>query len=458
MLSGAAAGPSKSTNSSDVLSPAYRAIKQLELTQQTNAAKHDCKVKPEQECVGSIAGGQRSHRQNKSIAAAHPAIYLNTRSHKLLRRAVRIWKMPVPILNFTGSSKPKPRNFQEQLKRVEMLRNQSGDNLKPTARSVRDMQLCSSGTDSSPSPSTSSESPCKRTAHVYRTRRYRRQLRWYRMLSHNKRCKQGDEKLHRLEYQDDRRDSSSTQSTPVIRAPARKTSRRLWRRQLDSSSSDSSPMTANPVNKSSVRHTPAAHGTDKQRKHKRVSFSFPEESKTSNCSWTEFDVLDGISNFSNEASASKPAVQTTEKLTPQTSLKITATNMEELNSPHLQFDSEASLVSQMKIFKDELKHCEDIKQQTISLQIKTPSSFASRHSQTNTDALQKADTPRPKSCVKWKSVLLQRAQCSASAPTFTPADCSTPEGGSDADRPDKKQSSAEDQVESSSSGDSLIPQ
>lgn len=244
----------------------------------------------------------------------------------------------------------------------------------------------------------------------------------------------------------------------------------MWRRQLDSSSSDSSPMTANPVNKSSVRHTPAAHGTDKQRKHKRVSFSFPEESKTSNCSWTEFDVLDGISNFSNEASASKPAVQTTEKLTPPTSLKITATNMEELNSPHLQFDSEASLVSQMKIFKDELKHCEDIKQQTISLQIKTPSSFASRHSQTNTDALQKADTPRPKSCVKWKSVLLQRAQCSASAPsenpypthqswsTFTPADCSTPEGGSDADRPDKKQSSAEDQVESSSSGDSLIPQ
>lgn len=228
-------------------------------------------------------------------------------------------------------------------------------------------------------------------------------------------------------------------------------------------------MTANPVNKSSVRpDTPAAHGTDKQRKN-RVFDSFSEESKTSNCSWTEFDVLDGNSNLSNEASASEPAVQTNERRTPQTSLKITATNMEEQNSPHLQFDSEASLISQMKIFK--VKHCEDIKQQTISLQIKTPSCFTSRHSQSNTDALQKADTPRPKSCVKWKSVLLQRAQCSASAlyenrcPThrswsrFTLADCSSPEGGSDADRPDKKpQSSAEDQVESSSAGDSLIPQ
>lgn len=231
-------------------------------------------------------------------------------------------------------------------------------------------------------------------------------------------------------------------------------------------------MTANPVNKSSVRpDTPAAHETDKQRKNKRVSFSFSEESKTSNCSWTEFDVLDGNSNLSNEASASEPAVQTNETRTPQTSLKITATNMEEQNSPHLQFDSEASLVSQMKIFKDELKHCEDIKQQTDLLQIKTPSCLSSRHSQSNTDALQKADTPRPNSCVKWKSVLLQRAQCSASVlyenrhPThrswsrFTLEDCSTPEGGSDADRPDKKpQSSAEDQVENGSAGDSLIPQ
>lgn len=212
-------------------------------------------------------------------------------------------------------------------------------------------------------------------------------------------------------------------------------------------------MTANPVNKSSVRpDTPAAHGTDKLRKNKRVSFCFSEESKTSNCSW-----IDG-----SEASACKPAVQTTEKQTPQTSLKIPATNMEEQN---LQFDSDASLVSQMKIFKDELKHCEDIKQLTISLQIKTPSCFSSRHSQSNT--LQKADAPRPK-CVKWKSVMIQRAQSAASEspyPThrpwsrFTLTVCSSPEGGSDADRPDKRpQSSAEGRVESGSSGDSLIPQ
>lgn len=182
MLSDAAEGPSKSRISSDVLSPAYRATKQLELTQQPriNAAKH--KVKAEQECVVQREA-PRGQRQNKSISAAHPAIYLNTHSHKLLRRAIRIWKMPVPMLN---SSKAKPRNFQEQLKRVEMLRSRSGDSDART-RSIRDLQL-GSGTDSSPSSSSSSE-PGRRTAHS--TSR-REQL--HRMLS--RRGKQGDEKPH----------------------------------------------------------------------------------------------------------------------------------------------------------------------------------------------------------------------------------------------------------------------
>lgn len=185
MSSDAAEGSSK-PRISDVFSSAYRATKQLESSTQPliNAAEH--KVKPEQECIRRAdvqrEASRRGQRQNKSISAAHPAIYLNTHSHKLLRRAIRIWKMPVPMLNGTGSQKPKPRNFQEQLKQVEMLRTRSGDSGTRTrsgdsgarTRSVRDLQL-GSGTDSCPSSSSSSE---KSTS-----RRFREQLRWYRMLS-----------------------------------------------------------------------------------------------------------------------------------------------------------------------------------------------------------------------------------------------------------------------------------
>ncbi len=179
MLTGAAEAPSSSMSSSDVQSSA------------TN--------EPEQESA------PQTLRRNKSISAAHPAIYLNTRSHKLLRRAIRIWKMPIPILNFTRSVKPKPRNFRE---RVEMLRNRSEDSNspKPMTRSVRDLQLCSSGTDSSPSPSSSSlkshRSLRTRPVHMHRRRRYKKQLQLYRMLSNNRRRRQSDEKPHKLEVSD----------------------------------------------------------------------------------------------------------------------------------------------------------------------------------------------------------------------------------------------------------------
>ncbi|KAK7121114.1 hypothetical protein R3I94_020926 [Phoxinus phoxinus] len=371
MSSDAAEGPSKSRISSDVLSLTYRATKQLELTQQRiNADKHA--LKPEHECVRSADVQREAPRQNKSIVAAHPAIYLNTLSHKLLRRAVRIWKMPVPMLNCTGSSKRKPRSFQEQLKRVEMLRSRSGASDART-RSVRDLQL-GSGTDPSPSSSTSSE-PGRRAAHNT-SRRSREALRRHRRLS--RRGEQGDGKLHRpregqsspagscwvkgwSESQGDEGDD------PVIRAPERRTSRRSWRRNPgSSSSSETSPINPRPDTS----------------KHTRVS-----EPKTSGCSRTEVDFLDNNSDLSKEASASeqknvddqdssdvKLALQTREKLIPQTSLK---TNMEEPN-PSPQSDSEAS---QLKILTDdELKHCED----------------------THTH------TPGPQSCVKWKSALLQR--------------------------------------------------
>ncbi len=182
MLSGAAEAPSSSMSSSDVQSSA------------TN--------EPEPE-----SAPQTPHR-HKSISAAHPAIYLNTRAHKLIRRAIRIWKMPIPILNFTRSLKPKPRSFREQLKRVEMLRNRSEDSNspKPMTRSVRDLQLCSSGTDSSPSPSSSSlkshRSLRTRPVHMHHRRRYKKQLQLYRMLSNNRRRRRRDEQPHKLEVSD----------------------------------------------------------------------------------------------------------------------------------------------------------------------------------------------------------------------------------------------------------------
>ncbi|KAL1267210.1 hypothetical protein QQF64_002885 [Cirrhinus molitorella] len=182
MLFCASEGPSTSMSSSDV---------------QSSAANE-----PKQESA------PQTHRQNKSIRAFHPAIYLNTRSHKQLRRAIRIWKMPIPILNFTGSLKPKPKSFRERLKGVEMHRNRSEDSksLKPMTRSVRDLQLCSSGTDSSPSPSSTSlqsqRSLRTRTVHMHRSRRYRKQLQLYRMLTNNKRCRQSHEKPHKLEVSD----------------------------------------------------------------------------------------------------------------------------------------------------------------------------------------------------------------------------------------------------------------
>ncbi len=154
------------------------------------------------------------------------------------------------------------------------------------------------------------------------------------------------------EIQDDHRDSSSTQNPPVIRAPPRKTSRRLWRRQLDSSSSDNSPMTANPVN--SVRldtaedHRRRAGKTHTPSQNRSISFSFADVS-------SEFDFPDINSSVasapaqrhinSHDSSDLKPGVQTNEEST-QKPLKITGTDTEE----HEQ-TSPDSLVSLLTIFK-----------------------------------------------------------------------------------------------------------
>lgn len=249
-------------------------------------------------------------------------------------------------------------------------------------------------------------------------------------------------------------------------------------------------MTANPVN--SVRldtpedHRQRAGKTDKQSQNRRISFSFADVS-------SEFEFPDINSSVIKEASAPaqhdssdlKPDVQTNEEST-QKSLKITRTNTEEheqdSNEQHLHEkpdttspDSEASLVSQLTIFKEELKHCEDaaeIKQQMEPVQFKNPSSI--RNTQSNADALQKPDTPRPKSSVKWKNVMMQRALCSFTVPyenqdptheswcRFTLADDSTHADRSDTDRADVTtecpEKPAEDHVKNGAAGDAFIPQ
>ncbi len=235
------------------------------------------------------------------------------------------------------------------------------------------------------------------------------------------------------EIQDDHRDSSSTQNPPVIRAPPRKTSRRLWRRQLDSSSSDNSPMTANPVN--SVRldtaedHRRRAGKTHTPSQNRSISFSFADVS-------SEFDFSDIDSSAIKDASAPaqrhinshdssdlKPDVQNNEEST-QKPLKITGTDTEE----HEQ-TSPDSLVSLLTIFKEE--HCEDAPQMVSQepVQFKSPSFIRSTQSNER-----KPDTPRPKSSVKWKNVMMQRARCTLTFPyenqdpthgswrRFTPAD------------------------------------
>lgn len=230
-------------------------------------------------------------------------------------------------------------------------------------------------------------------------------------------------------------------------------------------------MTANPVNRQRLGKT------DRQSHNRRISFSFADVSSES----AEFDFPEINSSAIKEASAPahrnindhdssdlKTDVQTNEEST-QKSLKITETNTDEhlhekpdTTSP----DSDASLVSRLKTFKEELKHCEDATEMTPEpVQFKSPSSVI------NTQT--KPDTPRPKSSVKWKNVMMQRALCSFSFPyedqdptheswcRFTLADDSTHDS-SDTDRadvtPECSEKPAEDNVKNGAAGDAFITQ
>ncbi|XP_056323393.1 uncharacterized protein LOC130236664 [Danio aesculapii] len=342
------------------------------------------------------AAPQKTPRRNTSIRAAHPAIYLNTRSHKLLRKAVRIWKRPFPIFT-PQSSVSRVRSFQE---RVQMLQSQPAVSRspQPLSRCVRDLQLRSSGTDSSPSPSSRSDQPPirrrKRPA-VIRSYRYRRQMQLYRMLSSCRRLKQEERILDTLKGQSSPAgcspvkgsqgvdDGSDSASSPVIRPPPRKTNRRLWRRQLDSSSSDNSPITPNPF----------TTRPDTLKKNTSIALSdFASVLKTS------------LSSIETDVNSSEVVQKNSS----------TAQICEDTEEGHEKRPS--SLVSRLKMFKEELRPCGEVRTSPV--------------------------------CVKWKSVLLQRALCSSplscesqspdarsSWCRFTLLDCSTSAGKSDTDKP-----------------------
>ncbi|XP_022536610.2 uncharacterized protein LOC103030033 isoform X1 [Astyanax mexicanus] len=146
-------------------------------------------------------------------------------------------------------------------------------NKNSLARSIRSMQLLTSTSESSPSPPSSKGKRCK-AVHVYRTRRYRNQLLWYRILQHEKRLRaqrlaqqsiktpsSADSSVRKgtseyldkpgLKYQrEERKRSLPSARSFLVRKMSRRTKRKLWRRQLDSSSSDS------PVSGSSASATP----------------------------------------------------------------------------------------------------------------------------------------------------------------------------------------------------------
>ncbi len=215
-------------------------------------------------------------------------------------------------------------------------------------------------------------------------------------------------------------------------------------------------------------HRRRAGKTDKPSQNRRISFSFADVS-------SEFDFSDIDSSAIKYASAPaqrtinghdssdlKPDVQTNEEST-QKPLKITGTDTEE----HEQ-TSPDSLVSLLTIFKEELKHCEDAPQMVSQepVQFKSPSFIRSTQSNER-----KPDTPRPKSSVKWKNVMMQRARCTLTFPyenqdpahgswrRFTPADESTHADRRDTDRADvTPERPAEDHIKNGAAGDTFTPQ
>ncbi|KAA0704420.1 hypothetical protein E1301_Tti023070 [Triplophysa tibetana] len=249
----------------------------------------------------------------------HHSVWSTTRSHRQLVKAVKIWKTAFVCSSNVTPGALKPRSFKERLMCVEMQRKSSEVSTAPKsiACSIRDLQLCSS--DSSPSPFKGPlESQHTRRRRPVHRRHYRKHLEWFHTLSRNKRPPRLNPEVCDVfisvcrtytsvsldhpqctsvftgskvtdSCQDDgkrrQRSSPSAQSPPEFQTPARKTSRRLWRRQLDTSSSDSSR---------STKTTPADVKKTRRQKQNNTNLR-----KTS---WTEFNFLDIHSDLITDAS------------------------------------------------------------------------------------------------------------------------------------------------------------
>ncbi|XP_056593443.1 serine/arginine-rich splicing factor 11 [Triplophysa dalaica] len=234
----------------------------------------------------------------------HHSVLSTTRSHRQLVKAVKIWKTAFVSSSNVTPGALKPRSFKERLMCVEMHRKASEVSTAPksVACSIRDLQLCSS--DSSPSPFKHPlESQHTRRRRPVHRRHYRKQLEWFHTLSRNKRPPRLNLEGQRSQTavrmtgpSSDRkrrqRSSPSAQSPPEFQTPARKTSRRLWRRQLDTSSSDSSR---------STKTTPA--DVKKTRRQKQNNTHKPcDNTNRRKPSWTEFNFLDIHSDLITDAS------------------------------------------------------------------------------------------------------------------------------------------------------------
>ncbi|XP_062384586.1 uncharacterized protein LOC134071763 [Sardina pilchardus] len=174
--------------------------------------------------------------------------------------------------------------------------NNAGESV---VHSVRSLQLCSSSSESSPSPT--GTLPYRRTTPTFRTRRYRNQLEWYKTLRSEMKLRHHKKSLEQLYHKNKKlargakssgtaqadgpsgsqalrpvdQDATSLQTgseakrkrsprseqalTEVSHVPI-KTTRRSWRRQLDSSSSNSpSPISLSPTAASDSRQPVVPH-------------------------------------------------------------------------------------------------------------------------------------------------------------------------------------------------------
>ena len=92
---------------------------------------------------------------------------------------------------------PGPSSSAREPYRTQAGLSDTNNTSKSVAHSVRSLQLCSSSSDSSPSPP-SGTLPYQRSTPTFRTRRYQNQLEWYKTLRSEMRLRQHKKMLDQL--------------------------------------------------------------------------------------------------------------------------------------------------------------------------------------------------------------------------------------------------------------------